>query len=548
MLDCDCFAFCGFHDAAKGISKGDACKTELCVSTRCFCNIVFTCDHLGILRYGLSCGRFYIRKVLKGIKMKNFLKTLLVIATMGFVVLLCDKMLLLKSEDGIEQMESYYLQKENTVDVLFLGSSHIYCDVNTGILWDEYGIAGYDLGGAEQPYWNSYFYLKEALKTQQPKVIVLDITTPGVRSVDLQPENWVICNNYGMHWSKNRIDALKVSTLEQSFERLLFPINTIHSRYDELTKDDFIDNNQTVSYKGFDPREKVTSFETPDISDVTEMMPVSEKAETYLKKIIELTEQKSIPLLMISAPYVVSEESQKLYNYVFHIAEENEISYMDFNKVYDKMGLDFHTDMAEDLHLNISGNAKFTKYLGKSIVELYDIPDRRQDAKYGSWEVDALNQRQESAKVMLTNEGSIDHYLTQLRNEQYLIFFLLGSGTEELKLNAKVNRQLSSLGITENEIVDGEAVIVNNGTILFESNENEFKNLIVEEKERLLYYREAEENEKEKTGIYINENAYSLDYDGMSILVYDKQLNQVVDKIHVTIQEGFPIERLYQGN
>lgn len=477
--------------------------------------------------------------------MKNFLKALIVIATMGFVVLLCDKMLLLKSEDGIEQMESYYLQKENTVDVLFLGSSHIYCDVNTGILWDEYGMAGFDLGGAEQPYWNSYFYLKEALKTQQPAVVVLDITTPGVRSVDLQPENWVICNNYGMHWSKNRIDALKVSTLEQSFERLLFPMNTIHSRYDELTRDDFIDSNQTISYKGFDPREKVTSFETPDVSNVTEMVPVSEKAETYLKKIIALTEQENIPLLMISAPYVVSEESQKLYNYVFHIAEGNRIPYMDFNKLYDEMGLDFHIDMAEDLHLNISGNAKFTKYLGKSLVELYNIPDRRQDAEYASWEVDALNHRQERAKETLIREGSIGHYLSQLSNEQYLIFFLLGSGAEELKQNTQVNQQLKTLGITENKFVDGEALIVNNGVVLFESEEDTFKSLIVEDKERLLYYRETEEKGVEKTGIYVNEDVYTLNYDGMSFLIYDKQLNQVVDNIHVAIQEDCSIERSY---
>ena len=61
------------------------------------------------------------------------------------------------------------------MDVLVLGSSHAFENINTGTLWDEYGMASYVLGGSRQPSLEYiYYYLKEALKTQRPELIVLE--------------------------------------------------------------------------------------------------------------------------------------------------------------------------------------------------------------------------------------------------------------------------------------------------------------------------------------------------------------------------------------
>ena len=79
----------------------------------------------------------------------------------------------------IDQTRYLYVQPKNKIDVLFLGSSHVHCNVNTQLLWDEYGMAAYLMTGAEQPIWNSYYNLKEALKTQKPKLVVLDMFCPS---------------------------------------------------------------------------------------------------------------------------------------------------------------------------------------------------------------------------------------------------------------------------------------------------------------------------------------------------------------------------------
>ena len=73
-----------------------------------------------------------------------------------------DGILKVKYVDGIYSMKRFYELEDDSVDVLFLGSSHVFETYNTSVLWDEYGIASYVLGGSVQPMWNTYFYMKEA--------------------------------------------------------------------------------------------------------------------------------------------------------------------------------------------------------------------------------------------------------------------------------------------------------------------------------------------------------------------------------------------------
>lgn len=325
----------------------------------------------------------------------NLVKGIVVICVFAIVLHIASTILMHKSEDGYSQMQSYYKQIDNTVDVLFLGSSKIYCQIDTGILWDDYGMASFDLGGAEAPTWNSYYFMKEALKTQRPKVIIYDATIVGYRQdVLYQPEVWSMTNNYGMHWNANRIMQLRANTDDYLFKKLLFPLDTMHSRYKELKKNDFIDENNSINYKGFDYRNTTEVFETPDVSGMTESFVFDEKHEIYLRKMIELSKAENIPFVVMITPYAVTPDEQGYFNYVEDICMEEGITYIDFNKMYDELSLDFSTDMAEKVHLNFSGTKKLTEYLGKYIVDNYEITDHRGDPMYSSWDIDAAINRE----------------------------------------------------------------------------------------------------------------------------------------------------------
>ena len=93
------------------------------------------------------------------------------------VLAMVHQVLSFKHRDGLYSMQKFYEQEEGTVDVLVLGPSLAFADINTAVLWDEYGMSAFNLAGSIQPMWNTYYYLKEALKYQRPKVIVL--SAPG---------------------------------------------------------------------------------------------------------------------------------------------------------------------------------------------------------------------------------------------------------------------------------------------------------------------------------------------------------------------------------
>lgn len=303
---------------------------------------------------------------------------------------LADCILCVKSPHGVNQARGLYRQPEESVDVLFLGSSHVHCNVDTQLLWEKYGIAAYLCTSAEQPLWNSYHYLVEALKTQKPKLIVLDMYCPSRYYEDYQ-EKWIDENLGGMRLSRNKYEAVKASSLTDRGS-LFLGFMEYHSRYTELTEEDFQNfpwnHSGQALWKGYTPLDHHTELTEPDLSYVTGEKELTEKSEYYLKKIISLTEEEGIVLALVSAPYLPEEEDQRVYHYIERMAEENNILFLNYNttQMYREAGIDFSLDFADHTHLNEGGSEKYTAHLGKWLKDHYEIPDRRGQTAYISWE------------------------------------------------------------------------------------------------------------------------------------------------------------------
>ena len=68
----------------------------------------------------------------------------------------------------------YRAEPADSLDYLYLGSSYAYCDVNPALVYDASGLTGYVLAGPEQTLSQTYYYLKEALRTQSPQAVILE--------------------------------------------------------------------------------------------------------------------------------------------------------------------------------------------------------------------------------------------------------------------------------------------------------------------------------------------------------------------------------------
>lgn len=296
-----------------------------------------------------------------------------------------------KHDYGICSMVNLYRQPEDSVDVLVVGTSLAYSGVNTNVLWREYGIASYDLCSAEQPFWVSYYVIREALKTQHPKVIVLD-AKPAIYSLDYSKRGRTILSTFGIRGIENRFGAMIAcsGSLENALSYIL-GLPEVHSNYIKVTAKDFVfppDNGgRGESWKGYIESDEVEQHQRPSLTWNGVRRSLNEREEEYARKIFELAQEKGIELVLVGFPNPDYANDHMYYNTLWSIAEEYGFSGMNYNDPTLRFGLRYSSDFADWQHLNVKGSVTLSKRLGKDLKERYDLPDHRGEEKYASYDV-----------------------------------------------------------------------------------------------------------------------------------------------------------------
>ena len=295
-----------------------------------------------------------------------------------------------KYDYGICSITNLYQQEENTIDVLILGTSMAYSGVNTNLLWAEYGIASYNLCSAEMPYWISYYYLLEALKTQSPKVIILD-SLPATYGMDTPARGRIIMSTYGIRDPVNRLRAIATSAKPEEFLSYALGYPQVHTMYSELGYEDFVfppDNGgRGASWKGYieyDETEKLAKPQQTEWPSATR--PLSSKQQLYFEKILALANERGINVLVVGFPTPGYANDAAYYNTLQDIAESYQAMCINYNYPEYQKNWDYARDFADNQHLNIRGSAKLTEKLAKDLQIRYGLPDHRGEAAYSSYD------------------------------------------------------------------------------------------------------------------------------------------------------------------
>ena len=465
------------------------------------------------------------------------------------------KVLDFKYIDSIFKIESFYELPENSVDVLVLGSSHAYQGINTAVLWNEYGIAAFNLCGAAQPIWNTYYYLEEALKTQTPKVILLD-TYYVYMSDDYSDTSTAIKNTYGLRWSQTKIDAIKASFSEAQYgKQYFFELLQYHSRYSDLTKADFApdlaNEDMYSNHKGFYCYFSKSAVEEDNFVYVKEYRELSEKVEEYYRKIFELANSKGIPIIATTIPFKADSSLQERFNEAKYIAE-NEYGAPYFNFISDYkniLGLDYTTDFADSQHLNHLGNTKLSRFFGDILRNNYSVPDRRGDAAYDSWKLDAEVYYNQLENYNVSKITEFFDYADVFRNERYTVV-MTSSFADVQDIHSEALTKMVGLckriGIEENEYAGGGVWIFEGGKQVYYSRNTEgFRKLVNFDGYSAIEIRQVEmlfdaENEESFYSLRIMDNHKDVtkyDY-GLNIYVFDNFTQTKVDLYALSYASG----------
>lgn len=323
--------------------------------------------------------------------MKKTILRIGAILLLGICIYLAATILKFKSPHGIDQKDGLYWQPENTIDLVLMGSSHVHCGGNTVVLWEHYGIPAYDYSAAEQPLWMTYYYLQEFLKYQNPKVVFLDLYSPARFKDDYQYE-WIGENIHGMKFSLTKVKMLLDSVEPEKLGDYFPSFAVYHGRYADVTETDyshfFWNQKERAVFKGFTPYWKRDDQTRPDAEQMQAVQPggLTLKSEEYLGKIIELTKEEGCELILGVIPHIEIPEDRATYLEIREIAEEQGVTFINFNDHCDQMGIDYAVDFHDDSHLNYWGSAKFSNYLGYFLVNDMGLTSKKGQEGYESWD------------------------------------------------------------------------------------------------------------------------------------------------------------------
>lgn len=297
-----------------------------------------------------------------------------------------------KHDYGICSMVNLYEQDADSVDVLVLGTSLAYAGVNTNVLWREYGIAAYDLCSAEQPYWMTYYYLQEALKTQKPALILLDAKASTYQA-DYSKRGRAITGTYGIRSPLARWRAIYASVERENAAGFALAFPQIHSNYPAVEARDFVyppDNGgRGLHWKGFIEVDETERHERPSMVWTEIKKPLNPRQKEYFEKILDLLDARGIPVLVVGMPNPDYKNDHMYYNALWSVADGRGVSGVNYNDPDLRFGLRYTTDFADWQHLNVKGSVTFSRRLGEDLLARFPLPDRRGDPAYESYELGA---------------------------------------------------------------------------------------------------------------------------------------------------------------
>ncbi|MGN1151242.1 MAG: hypothetical protein ACI4SN_03675 [Lachnospiraceae bacterium] len=439
----------------------------------------------------------------------------------------------------------FYDMKKDTVDVLFLGSSHGVTSFLPQELYNQYGITSYNLGCEQQGMVTSYYWLKEALRYQSPKAVVLEcyFCFPYMVDEPLNTEESYTRKAFDfMRWSPVKAEAVEtICSVDTSQDKwsYYFPNIRYHTRWENLEKNDFKFHEmaEQSELKGFAPLyfylgEEGESFEPHEEGYEGEQAEMAPLMGEYLDKIADLCEEKGISLILTITPAMAADHTK--CNAVHAYAAERGLTFISYNEqnVYDEIGYQIPWDNCDDGHPNIWGAVKVTGYMGAVLRDEFGIEGRTdsqwEDTKEDyAWIMDQCN---------LDHTGEIDEYLSKLNHKGYTI--VVASKDEfTYSLQESTLELLRQLGLSAN-LAGQEGcnylAVISDGQVLHEEmsfEPIEYMGTIKNGYIPIYALSTKDEWGNGLTSVRIAGEEYSKNESGLNVTVYNNKTQKIVDSV-----------------
>lgn len=309
----------------------------------------------------------------------------------------------LKPQQGM--LSTFYTEDKDSADVVFIGSSAVYRFISPAQMYAKYGITSLNYASAGLDIHTTAGIIREVVNYQHPKLIVIEM-----RNYINNCDNYMEGTGYTARQLRNKENFLKqfVANMPASANRTKVISDTVTPLFGyDATKwelENFYpkyktDNKtaeqlQKLITKNYKSKKytytKVSSYKGDRYKGTVGSIGITPvKAKNYAKykktknitgewlqvlnDIIGEAKACGTKVLFMSTPHPTDKKSIAYENKMGQILKANGFKYLNCNKYYKKIGLDFSCDYYDEKHTNISGMVKVTNFVGKYIKNNYKL-------------------------------------------------------------------------------------------------------------------------------------------------------------------------------
>lgn len=482
---------------------------------------------------------------MNGHKSNRLIKSLGFLTVLGLLLFYANAVFTPKWRTGLYHsaatITGFYTEPRRTIDVLFLGSSHIECSISPLSLWHNEGITSYSMATPLQSPLMSYYYLREVLKYQDIKLVAIE---PKLlyreQNVDAHEESYRNTLDY-MRLSLNKVQAAAdiVSYSEnQTVLGYVLPLLRYHSRWNELSAEDFeLNPLPEHSLKGFVPIYTFTNADsaTAELASENELASFTAFGMDYMDRIAKLCQERGIILLLVQPPETGWNPTMSVV--LGQWAEKRGLPIIDYNTPENLTALDLQLEVHyfHPTHLNIYGAEVLTEHLGDYLAEHFELTDHRGDPINIRWNDEYSNYLAIQRGGKLNHTTDFQDYLAQLSENDFLVV-ISGQGDAASGLTTENIAGLQALGLEAS--LQGHAswaylAIIDAGQVMYENTSDGpiYHRYTTTEGLQLDMLSPGNESTSQSS-IVLELKEYSRKQPGLNIVVYDKKLGKVIDSVN----------------
>ena len=420
----------------------------------------------------------------KGGTMKNFLKSIIFLIILLLSFQYYEEKIFKRFDILVDY--TYYKMPKDSLDLLFIGSSHSYCTFNTR-LFDHYlKCNSLNLGTSSQSFSITYSGILEILKRQTPKVIVIEVypikrepSVPALRS-------HLDAMNFSINKLRLITNSLPASEWGSHFLNTIF----YHSRWKEFKK---LKENKYKGYEDWGGRIENKGFlgyawdftrntlnydiyEKEYKKSFSNYSAIPDKSFELLEKLFKICHEKGIKIILVSPPIIADYDTLSVLNdsNLKKLMDKYQINAIDFNDGRKKYKKNCFLDNG---HLSLAGSDEVSfeiaEYLKKNFpvllntknYEIYEKNNRSPEYFFYSGNMKDNDQFRSfdlnfnleegvvinSLKIYKKSDEIFDLFFEIDENKSSNKIYEIASNKKETNINLD-NIQLSFLRIKDNEV------------------------------------------------------------------------------------------------